>query len=113
MQVDARALQARRDRELRAELADDFGVKKALEKIRIGKYHLVLMDVQMPVMDGYTATRAIRAMEGERSRIPIIAMTANVLQAEVQQCMDAGMNGFIPKPFTETDLKEAIGTVIG
>ena len=64
-------------------------------------------------MDGYTATRAIRAMEGERSRIPIIAMTANVLQAEVQQCMDAGMNGFIPKPFTETDLKEAIGTVIG
>ncbi|MCB9178822.1 MAG: response regulator [Flavobacteriales bacterium] len=85
----------------------------ALEKMCTGTYDLVLMDVQMPVMDGYTATRAIRAMDGERARIPIIAMTANVLQTEVQQCMDAGMNGFIPKPFTEKELKEAIGTVIG
>ncbi|MEZ4740181.1 MAG: ATP-binding protein [Flavobacteriales bacterium] len=85
----------------------------ALDMLRMKDYDLILMDVQMPVMDGYEATRAIRALNDKRSRIPILAMTANVMQAEVQQCMDAGMDGFIPKPFKQEELVEAIRKVIG
>ena len=91
--------------------------KMALDMHAANHYDLILMDVQMPVMDGYEATREIRAFgDGpdkkpgmlEKSRIPILAMTANVMQAEVQQCVDAGMDGFIPKPFKQQDLLEAI-----
>ncbi len=84
----------------------------ALDMLHVNAYDLILMDVQMPVMDGYEATRAIRALSGDRSRIPILAMTANVMQAEVQQCMDAGMVGFIPKPFKQEELVEAISKAI-
>ncbi|HMW97231.1 MAG TPA: response regulator, partial [Flavobacteriales bacterium] len=82
---------------------------------------LILMDVQMPVMDGYEATRVIRTFgEGdnkrpgmrEKARVPIVAMTANVMQAEVQQCMEAGMDGFVPKPFKQAELVEAIRAAI-
>jgi len=66
------------------------------------------MDVQMPEMNGYDATRAIRALHGTKSRIPIIAMTANVMKEEVERCTDAGMNGFVPKPFKREDLLTAI-----
>ncbi len=95
--------------------------KMALDMLAANRYDLILMDVQMPVMDGYEATRAIRAFgEGsdkrsgmrEKSRIPIIAMTANVMKAEVQQCVDAGMDGFLPKPFKQAELVEAIRKVI-
>jgi len=68
--------------------------------------------VQMPVMDGYEATRVIRAMPNGKSRIPILAMTANVMQAEVQQCLDAGMDGFVPKPFRQEELVEAMRQVL-
>ncbi len=84
----------------------------ALEMLQTNDYDLILMDVQMPVMDGYEATRAIRAMPNGKARIPILAMTANVMQAELQQCLDAGMEGFIPKPFKEEELVEAIGKVL-
>jgi CheY-like chemotaxis protein len=84
----------------------------AVDMLLTTDYDLILMDVQMPVMDGYEATRAIRAMAGGKSRIPILAMTANVMQAEVQQCLDAGMDGFIPKPFKQEELADAIGNVI-
>ena len=95
--------------------------KMALDMHASDRYDLILMDVQMPVMDGYEATRAIRAFgEGpdkkagmrEKSRVPILAMTANVMQAEVQQCMDAGMDGFVPKPFKQEELVEAIRKVV-
>jgi len=91
--------------------------KMALDMLADDRYDLVLMDVQMPIMDGYEATRAIRAFgDGpdkkpgmrEKSRIPIVAMTANVMQAEVQQCLDAGMDGFVPKPFKQAELVDAI-----
>ncbi len=86
--------------------------KLALDLLQQNNYDLILMDVQMPVMDGYEATRAIRALPNGRSHIPIIAMTANVMQAEVQQCLDAGMDGFVPKPFKQEELLEAIRQVL-
>jgi CheY-like chemotaxis protein/two-component sensor histidine kinase len=64
-------------------------------------YDMIFMDVQMPLMDGYTATREIRAFEsetGEDHRIPIIAMTANVFKEDVEKCLEAGMNGHLGKP---------------
>jgi CheY-like chemotaxis protein len=65
---------------------------------------MILMDVQMPGMDGLTATRLIRQL-GERHRdIPIIAMTANVLSEEIELCIQAGMDDHIGKPFVWNDL---------
>ena len=76
----------------------------AVDKFADGSYDVILMDIQMPVMDGYTATKTIRAMKGERAGVPIIAMTANVMQTEVDKCFAAGMNGYVPKPFAVADL---------
>ncbi len=77
----------------------------AVDKIRKQDYDLVLMDIQMPVMNGVDATRVIRSNlpEGKRA-IPIIAMTANVLQEDVQRYLNAGMNAYISKPFQTDDL---------
>ena len=72
---------------------------QAVEASKPGDYQAVLMDVQMPVMNGYQATRAIRALpDPELSRIPIIAMTANAFAEDVQAAKDAGMDDHIPKP---------------
>jgi PAS domain S-box-containing protein len=71
-------------------------------------WDLILMDVQMPVMDGLTATRAIRALGGRAAAIPIIALTANAFASEVQECRDAGMNDHIAKPSRLAQLKVAI-----
>ncbi|MBX2981712.1 MAG: response regulator [Flavobacteriales bacterium] len=87
--------------------------KVALEMLQAKTYDLILMDVQMPVMDGYEATRAIRGLKSVKALTPILAMTANVMRAEVQQCSDAGMDGFIPKPFKRQELEEAIRRVLG
>ncbi|MBS1945931.1 MAG: response regulator, partial [Bacteroidetes bacterium] len=84
----------------------------ALEMHAARAYDLILMDVQMPVMDGYAATRAIRLMGGDKARIPIVAMTANVMESEVQQCLDAGMDAFVPKPFKPEELAKAITAAI-
>lgn len=64
----------------------------------IGHYDLILMDIQMPVMDGYSATRAIRASGRSDSRLPIYAMTANTFAEDITKAKDAGMDGHIPKP---------------
>ena len=84
----------------------------AVEKVRTsdpGRYDLVLMDVQMPVMDGYTATQRIRALKDPaRAAVPIVAMTANVFEEERKQAFDCGMNGFLSKPIVVEELIDAL-----
>ncbi|MCB0780158.1 MAG: response regulator, partial [Flavobacteriales bacterium] len=86
--------------------------REAVRMVREQEYDLVLMDVQMPEMNGYDATRAIRGLGDRFERLPIIAMTANVMKAEVQRCIDAGMNGFIPKPFEREELLATLHSVM-
>ncbi len=73
-------------------------------------FDLVFMDMQMPVMDGLEATRAIRAYESSRGlpHMPIVAMTANALPSDRKSCEDAGMNGFLSKPFKANELRELL-----
>lgn len=78
----------------------------ALEKMKTRDFDLVLMDVQMPVMNGYETTQKIRTLPPEKSTIPIIAMTANVMKEEVDRCFEAGMDDFIGKPFDLDTLHE-------
>ena len=81
--------------------------EQALAKLREfdGAFSLILLDLMMPVMDGLEATRRIRALDDPAlSKIPIIAMTANAFDTDVQEALDAGMNAHIAKPFKEEDL---------
>lgn len=80
----------------------------AVEKLKSCDYNIILMDVQMPKMNGYDATKTIRAFDNGKSKTPIIAMTANVLKEEVDKCYKAGMNDFIGKPFDTDELLQKI-----
>jgi PAS domain S-box-containing protein len=71
-------------------------------------FDLVLMDCQMPVMDGFQATRAIRAQEPEGRRVPILAMTANAMPGDRERCLEAGMDDYLAKPIGIRDLKDAL-----
>jgi CheY-like chemotaxis protein/HPt (histidine-containing phosphotransfer) domain-containing protein len=80
---------------------------EAVEKFDANAYDLILMDVQMPEMDGLEATRIIRAREGGRE-IPILAMTANIFEETRQDCLEAGMNDFVAKPVDPSELFSTI-----
>ncbi len=80
----------------------------AVEQLERETYDLVLMDVQMPVMDGFKATQAIRTSEIIDNDIPIIAMTAHAMKGDRERCLDAGMDDYVPKPINQGDLRKAI-----
>jgi signal transduction histidine kinase/CheY-like chemotaxis protein len=82
--------------------------KIAVFKVRNQNYDVVLMDLQMPEMDGYEATRQIREWKNEKRNIPIIAMTAHTMPGEMEKCFEIGMDDFIPKPFSSEILFEKI-----
>ncbi len=82
----------------------------AVEAVEQGRYDLVLMDCEMPVMDGFEATRQIRDRERARNlpRLPIVALTANAMTADRQQCLDVGMDAYVCKPIDVRELLETI-----
>ena len=80
----------------------------AIEKQPEDYYDLVLMDIQMPLMDGYKATRIIRQLEGKKSQIPILAITANALEEDKRMALAAGMNGHIAKPIDVSNLLDTL-----
>ena len=86
---------------------------EAFEKSQPGDYDLILMDVQMPVMNGYTASRTIRASEHPSAKaIPIIAMTANAFVDDVRDALESGMDAHIAKPVQIDSLKSTIQEVL-
>jgi CheY-like chemotaxis protein len=86
--------------------------QEALNKLEQGRFDAVLMDCQMPVMDGFEATRRIRAQSALLS-LPVIAMTANVMEGDREKCIEAGMNDYIGKPVVEADLKKTLARWLG
>ncbi|HET6991880.1 MAG TPA: response regulator, partial [Bacteroidia bacterium] len=87
---------------------------EAIQKLEQSFYDLVLMDVQMPEMDGYDATKYIRdRMRAPLNKIPILAMTANATREEIEKCRECGMNGHIPKPFVPEMLFRKMSELLG
>lgn len=92
---------------VRVEIAED-GLQ-ALELVQSGRFALVLMDCQMPRMDGLEATRRIRALpDAALAGIPIVALTADAQRQTRDECKAVGMNDFLTKPFTFEDLKRVV-----
>ena len=112
------------NREIAQEILREYGFRVdtaengavAVEKVCTaapGSYDLVLMDVQMPVMDGYTATRKIRALDDPaRAKIPILAMTANAFDEDRCNALESGMNGFLSKPIVTSDLVQELHKIL-
>ena len=89
-------------------------VIEAFEKSAPGQYQLILMDVQMPVMSGYEATRAIRDLGHPLAlTIPIIAMTANAFAEDIRDALEAGMNAHVAKPIDMAVLEQTVRAVMG
>jgi CheY-like chemotaxis protein/HPt (histidine-containing phosphotransfer) domain-containing protein len=87
--------------------------REAVERARASRYDLVFMDCQMPEMDGFAATRAIRAEERPGEHVPIVAMTAYAMSGDRDRCLAAGMDDYVAKPMTFTQLAEALGRWLG
>lgn len=90
--------------------------QEAVDKVQAmpeDAYALILMDVQMPVMNGYAATRAIRNLENSaRANIPIIAMTANAFEEDREEAIKSGMNGYVAKPVDVKKLMDTLEEII-
>ena len=112
------------NREIAQEILREYGFRVdtaengevAVEKVSTaapGSYDLVLMDVQMPKMDGYTATRKIRALDDPaRAKLPILAMTANAFDEDRRNALESGMNGFLSKPIVIGDLVQELRKIL-
>ncbi len=87
----------------RADAVDDG--QKALDALHDRDYDLVLMDCQMPELDGYEATRRLRVWQGDRKHTPVVAMTAHAVKGDRAKCLAAGMDDYLSKPFRESDLE--------
>lgn len=85
----------------------------ALEEFDKQSFDVILMDLQMPELDGYETTRIIRKMSGEKGEIPIVAMTAHTIKGELEKCVSIGMNDYISKPFNASELYQKIETIMG
>jgi CheY-like chemotaxis protein len=85
----------------------------AIEAASRARYDVILMDCQMPRMDGYSATAEIRRIEGASRHTPIIAMTANAMQGDRERCLAAGMDDYVPKPIRSEQLYGALGVWTG
>jgi two-component system, sensor histidine kinase and response regulator len=87
--------------------------REALDRLADHQFDLVLMDVQMPEMDGLTATRQVRKREAESGRhVPIIAMTAHAMKGDRERCLAAGMDGYVSKPIRASELHAAIAEMV-
>jgi two-component system sensor histidine kinase/response regulator len=88
--------------------------KEALERYASGEFKLIFMDCQMPEMDGFKATAEIRKQEAQSGRrVPIIALTASAIEGDREQCLAAGMDDYVPKPFTTEQMRLALATWLG
>ena len=83
--------------------------QEALKALRDIPYDLVIMDVQMPVMDGVEATKQIRRLKGEPAKVPIIGVTAHALKGDREMFLEVGMDDYLSKPINKTELVETIG----
>jgi CheY-like chemotaxis protein/HPt (histidine-containing phosphotransfer) domain-containing protein len=88
--------------------------REALKAVADGAFDLVLMDIQMPVMDGFQTAAAIRQSEaGTGQHLPVIALTANAMKGDREQCLQGGFDGYVAKPVSARQLFQAIGRVLG
>ncbi|MEM7204633.1 MAG: ATP-binding protein [Planctomycetota bacterium] len=86
---------------------------EAYDKARAGGFDVILMDCSMPVMDGYQATQAIRALDGVAAKVPIIAVTAYAMSEDRQRCLDSGMDDYLAKPVRLTSIEKMLATWLG
>jgi two-component system sensor histidine kinase BarA len=82
---------------------------EAVDAVVLGHYDLILMDVHMPGMDGMEATGKIRSLPGDRSRIPVVALTANAMQGDKERFLTAAMDDYLPKPLTVESIQAVVG----
>lgn len=115
------------DNDLNAEITETLLEEQQLKVERVGDgkeclrtlqempeeyYDMILMDIQMPVMNGYEAAKAIRQLPGKRGSIPVVALTANAFEEDRKKALDAGMNGHIAKPLNMEQLLLTMGEIL-